>query len=199
MKLRATILFIYIISLNSVIFGQKLNDADSTEVCKITNDFFNWYLGAINGEINSICQPKFIAGKDSMTTLDFKDYFDNLKKHNCSDFLIEKERKTYNVCIKNLEKIKFVDFDTQYTDLDQFEEINCDFGNYYRWTGGQEPIQGIRITKTEMISSAQIKVTIDYYFDNGEKYGLSYWGNNEITLTKNKNIWKIDEINWRNI
>ncbi len=179
-------------------FGQISDDNDSIEVCRITTDFFKWYLNAISGKEKSVFQPRFVESPNGMTALDFNDYFKNLKKHNFTADLIKKEKDSYNECLENLEKIKYSDFKTQFTDLDQFENISCDFENYYRWTGGQEPIQGIRIKEVSLISNTQAKVTIDYFFDNGNGYGIAHWGNNVITLLMIKDHWKINDINWKN-
>ncbi len=196
MKIR--FIAIYLLSINLVLNGQTLNPTDSIEVCKVTNDFFHWYLAATNGDINSEFQPKFVESKNGMTTLDFKAYFVNLRKHNFSESLIKKERQSYNDCLKNLEKIKFTDFKNQFTCIAYYEDISCDFENYYRWTGGQESIHGIRIKNVMKVSKNQVMVTIEYSYDNGENYGISYGGNNKVTIVKTKNRWKIADINWRN-
>ncbi len=176
------------------IFGQNLEKTDSIQVCKITNDFFDWYISAISGKVKSVFQPRFIQNTDGMTTLDFKEYFENLKKHNFSDELIKKEKDSYNDCIENIETVKYSDFKTQFTDLDQFENIGCDFENYYRWTGGQEPIQGVRFKTVTKESENMAIVIVEYFFDNGKNYGLTYWGNNKISFRRIIGDWKIDSI-----
>lgn len=196
MKHRVLIFIISLISLTPI-FGQNLEKTDSIQVCKITNDFFDWYISAISGKVKSDFQPRFIENTDGMITLDFKEYFENLKKHNFSDELIKKEKDSYNDCIENIETVKYSDFKTQFTDLDQFENIGCDFENYYRWTGGQEPIQGVRIKTVTKESENMAIVIVEYFFDNGENYGLTYWGNNKISFRRIKGDWKIDSIDWK--
>jgi hypothetical protein len=178
-------------------YGQKSKYKDSIEVCLMTNDFFRWYLNSINGIEKSVYQPGFIEDKNGMTTLDFKEYFENLKKHGCSDELMKRERESYNKCLKNIEGIKYSDFIAQYTDLDQFEKINCDFENYHRWTGGQEPVHGIRIKNITSTSNNKIIVNLEYCVDNGGNSKISYWGNNKVTMVRINKDWKIDSINWR--
>ena len=195
MKLKISIVIVFLFNLSTILFGQELNTKDSLDACTITNDFFEWYIDATNKRINSAYQPRFIESEIGYTTLDFKEYFKNLKKYHCSKTFIENERESYTECLKNIEEITIVYFKEQFTDIDQLEEINCDFENYYRWTGGQEPIQGIRILKIEMISNNQIKVTIDYSSEKGESNKIKYWGKNEITLLKIKAKWKINDIN----
>jgi len=196
MGYKVLIFIYYLVNFNSVINGQTSLSNDSVVACEITNDFFNWYLGAINHKPKSVFQPKFIDNKEGMTTLDFRVYLNNLKKHHCSDVLIEREKESYNECLRNLEKIKFIDF-ILYEDLGQIEDISCDFENYYRWIGGQEPIDGIRIKEVKQIDKSQIQITIDYFVDNSQGYGISYWGKNIITLVKIHNRWEINVVNWR--
>ncbi len=189
--------FIIILFSFNLTHGQNLNVTDSVSACKVTREFFNWYVSAIKGTIKTDYQPKFVQDKNGMTTLDFKEYFNNLKSLHCTDNLIQKERDSYNECLLNLSKIKFSDFKTRFTDLDQFENINCDFENYYRWTGGQEPIDGIKIERVEQVNTDTFLITVTYYVDNGKGYGLSYWGNNKLSLLKQKDKWMINGINWR--
>lgn len=179
------------------IFGQNLDKVDSVQVCKITNDFFKWYINAISGKVKSVYQPRFVESAGGKTTLDFNEYFENLKQHNFSDELIQKEKESYRDCIDNIEKVSYSDFKSKFTDLDQFESIGCDFENYYRWTGGQEPIQGIRIKNVIKEFENKTIVIVEYFFDNGENYGLTYWGNNKISFRRIKNDWKIDNIDWK--
>lgn len=174
-----------------------MNVADSVNACKVTREFFDWYVGAIKGTIKTDYQPKFSKSNNGMTTLDFNGYFDNLRKFHCSDNLIKNEKESYNECLKNLSKIKFADFQARFTDLDQFESAGCDFENYYRWTGGQEPIDGIKVVRVDEVNANTLQVTINYYVDNGAGYGITHWGNNKISLTRRNNTWMIDEINWR--
>jgi hypothetical protein len=194
-----TAIFSFIISMLSfnLTFGQKFFNTDSVNACKVTSEFFDWYVGAIKGTIKTSYQPRFAKSNNGMTTLDFKGYFDNLKRLHCTDNLIQKERDSYNECLSNLSKIKFTDFETRFTDLDQFESINCDFENYYRWTGGQEPIDGIKIERVARINTDAFLVTVTYYVDNGQGYGLSYWGTNKLSIVKQNEKWMINDINWR--
>jgi len=132
----ATLSFLFLTLSYNLTFGQKLDSTDSVNACNVTTKFFNWYVGAIKRTIKTDYQPKFVQSKNGMTTLDFKAYFDNLRRLHFTDNLIQKEREFYNECLLNVSKIKFTDFKTGFTDLEQFENANCDFENYYRWTGG---------------------------------------------------------------
>jgi hypothetical protein len=143
--------------------------ADSVKVAQVANGFYNWYLAAIKEKSYPEFQPVFVETKGGMTILDFARYIENLKAHGFSDSLILKEKQSYSVCIENLEKVKYSEFKkTAFTDLDESEQASCDFGNYYRWIGGQEPVDGIRITDIKFTSENYALVSIDY-FDNDDK------------------------------
>ena len=161
------------------------SSSDSIKVAQIINGFYDWYLTSIKEKKHSDFKPTFVESKNGMTTLDFTKYLDNLKEHRFSDSLISKERQSYSCCIENLGKVKFTDFQKiTFTDLDEYEQANCDFGNYYRWTGGQESIDGIRVVDVKFISSDKIYVVIDYFEFNSVVNRKYYWGKNGLTLIK---------------
>lgn len=169
--------------------------ADSIKVAQIVNGFYDWYSTSIKGKKYSDYKPRFVESKNGMTTLDCSTYLENLKAYGFSDSLIIKERLSYSQCIENLEKVKFSDFEkTIYTDLDEYEQANCDFGNYYRWTGGQEPIDGIRIKTIEILRNKVAIVSIEYYEFDSTKNIKHYWGNNILTLKMTENNWLIDKV-----
>ena len=198
MNIRILTFIISQVFLNTTLFSQELNKADSLEICRITQEFYNWYANSIKSKNYSALKPEFIESKNGMTTLEFNEYFDNLREHHFSEELIENEKKTYCDCLENLEKIKYQEFKEKFVDLDAFENVKCDFGNYHRWIGGQEPIDGIRIKNLEETPNSNVNVTIVYFTDNGVKYGISYWGKNIVTLKKMNKTWKIVDINSRN-
>lgn len=176
---------------------QSSTKSDSLTICKTVTDFFGWYIDAIKQKKHSDFQPTFVELKNGMTTLNFTKYFNNLAKYGFSDSLLIKEKLSYQHCIDELAKIKYSDFDTKYSDLDDFENIQCDFSDYYRWTGGQEPIDGIRIKDVKFNNSFSVTVQIEYIDYNSEEKKNIYWGSNLVTLTKTKNSWEIENINWR--
>ncbi|MFB6319042.1 hypothetical protein [Saccharicrinis sp. FJH54] len=189
-----------------LLFSNKLSASDfmkndSLKVAEIVNEFYEWYITAIKEKNYSEFGPKFIENKNGMTTLEFSTYLKNLKTKAFSDSLILKEKQSYQVCIRNLEKVKYSDFQkTSFTDLDEFEQAHCDFGNYYRWIGGQEPIDGIRIKKTTFQSTDLVIVKIDYFEYSKEKNEKYFWGENRLTLKKLRNHWFIYRIDsWKNI
>ncbi|MBC7390463.1 MAG: hypothetical protein H7329_14705 [Opitutaceae bacterium] len=198
MNFKIWLIFIALISFSAFkLNAQNTIKVDSLEICNTVNDFFEWYLEAINQKRHSEFQPVFVESKTGMTTLDFTKYFYNLTKHGFLDSLIIKEKLSYQHCLDELRKVKYHDFKTNFTDLDDFETVQCDFSNFYRWTGGQEPIDGIKIKSVTLINTYSAKVLIQYFDKNLEKNKNFYWGNNLVTLTKVEHSWKIESINWR--
>jgi hypothetical protein len=175
---------------------QSQSNSDSINVCTTVNNFFNWYITSIKNNKTSEYQPQFIENEKGMTTLDLFRYIVNLKTMHFSDSLLNIEMNSYQKCIENLGKVKFIDFKNRFDDLDDFEEIGCDFSNYYRWTGGQEPIDGIRIKEVKMKNANKATVTIEYFYveTSGTNY---YWSNNQVILRKCNNYWEILGLNWR--
>ncbi len=193
MNIKGKTIIIFLFFLSSHITGQELNTKDSFEVSKIVNGFFNWYVAAINDKIESEFQPSFIKGKDGMTTLEYGEYLENLEKHGFSNDLIVNEINSYSECLENIEKLKFEDFENQYTDIDQYELTNCDFSNYYRWTGGQEPVDGIRIESIDISDNFIVTVIIEYFTLDSENT-KHFYGKNRIYLVKIESEWKINRI-----
>ena len=193
-------ILILFIGFSSNLRASDNNNADSIKVAQIVNSFYDWYLTSIKEKKYSDFKPKFTESKNGMTTLDYTKYLDNLKMLGFSDSLINKERQSYSDCIENLGKVKFSDFQrTTFTDLDEYEQANCDYGNYYRWTGGHEPIDGIRIIDVKFISTDKACVTIDYFEFNSDENKKYYWGKNGLTLIKIDSDWFIDKIDsWKN-
>ena len=172
---------------------------DSINVQQTVSRFYDWYLKSIKQENITDFQPKFVESDNGMTTLDLSAYLDNLRTNGFSDSLIIREKQSYSECIKNLETVRFDNFGkTTFTDLDDFEQTDCDFGNYYRWTGGQEPIDGIKIQDIEFISDDKAIVTIIYYETDSDDNQKHYWGENLLILIRLDDEWKIDDINsWK--
>lgn len=172
---------------------------DSIKIIQIVNEFYNWYVSAIKKCDNtSHHMPEFVETKNSMTSLDFSKYIKNLKKYRFSNSLIMKEKETYSKCIQNLKTITFSDFEKSIcTELSEVEQICCDFGNRYRWIGGQEPIEGIKIQDIQFVSTDTVQVSIEYSelsFDETNTEYTFYGRRNKLTLVKQNNDWYIDNI-----
>ena len=179
-------------------FAQKQNDnSDSLKVTHINQGFFNWYISSIKENKYYDFKPVFVETTDSMTTLEFSFYKKNLKKYNFSDSLIDKEIKSYSVCIKNLSKVKYSDFGkSSFIDLDEFEQSNCDFGNYYRWIGGQEICDSTEVENIEFFDENKCIVLIKKFdYSDEDIYYWPYYV--KVYLKKINGNWKINNINWK--
>jgi hypothetical protein len=174
-------------------FPNSQLESDSAKVERIVNNFFSWYIGVIKTNNSSEFMPQFVESEQGMTTLDFSKYFENLRKYQFGDSLIELERLTYQECISNLEKVKYSDFRTSWTDLDDFESTNCDFANSYRWAGGMEPIDCIRIVDLKIVPKQTGLVQLKYcgIDSNDKEY---FWGKTTVILEKQNENWKITKI-----
>lgn len=168
-------------------------DSDSVKVEKIVNNFFSWYIGVTKTNNSSEFTPQFVENEKGMTTLDFSKYLENLRKYHFSDSLIEVEKFTYQECISHLEKVRYSDFKTSWTDLDDFEATNCDFANSFRWTGGMEPIDCVKIVDLKINANQTGLVQLKFCgFDSNEKE--YFWGKKIVILEKQNGNWKITKI-----
>ena len=164
---------------------------DSLLVMRIINDFFDWYISSIKNHKTSEYQPIFSQNKNGMATLDLSNYLRNLRNHSFSETLIEQEKKQYQVCIDSLEKIKYSDFVKEFTDLDDFERISCDFSNYYRWTGGMDPKDGIIIDTVILGNQVNAEVKGRFYFKSKTSQQPFYSGQFTAKLIKAGKTWTI--------
>lgn len=134
---------------------------DSIEIKKQIEGFYSWYIDMIKTNKLDDFNPAFVKRSDGMTTLDFKKYRDGLKRHKFTDDFIERKIKEYKLCVDNLGNIPFEKF-SQYTDLDDFENIMCDFGNRYEWTGGQEPKEKANLSILKVVDKKTVIGKIDF-------------------------------------
>lgn len=195
MTFRSSLSFLLISPFISFVFNftvaaQRPAKSDTLQVCKTVTRFYDWYIKMPKENKNSEIQPAFVEDDKGMTTLNFSKYLGNLKKYNFSDSLINKEKMSYQLCISNLEKIKFSEFNSSYNDLDDLERISCDFGNSYRWTGGQEATERIKITNVKFETNNHAIVTVER-LDNDSKNN----GSLLVILMKIDSVWKISKVN----
>jgi hypothetical protein len=171
---------------------------DSIDVTKTVNAFFDWYMNSIKRHQYNDYQPIFVKSKDDMTTLNMDKYVDNLKRYSFSDSSIIKEIDSYKTCKCNLSKVKYSDFEkTKFVDLSEYIDSKCDFGNYYRWIGGQELCDGLEIKTINFINKTNCEIGILKYSFKEDKSRV-YWNYVvKVRLIKNKNSWKIDDIKWK--
>jgi hypothetical protein len=174
--------------------GQETNSkTDTITVVQVVNDFYEWYIISSRKERNEENRPIFIFDhKNETVRLDFTRYLQNLKKFNFSQTLINREILDYKKCEQNLEKITPEEF-AGFEDPLDYEDIGCGFDNSYKWIGGQEMCDGIRINKVEFLSTGICRMEIEYFSINGDH--KSFWGNSTIImLQKFDELWKINDI-----
>ncbi len=179
-----------IVSLNYS-YGQS--NPDSTKIALLVENFFNWYVQVIKNNESEEYLPQFVSDKNGKTTLDYSIYMNNLKKLSFSNSLINTEKESYQICIENLSKVNYSELDSIYDELDDYELSNCDFFNYYRWTGGMEPIDGVKINKVKIVNDTA-DVVIKYFNCNPKDSTYYYWNNEtSVILIKQNGEWKINE------
>lgn len=166
----------------------------ASESSKIAHDFYQWYATAINGDATDEYQPKFVADKNGMLSVDYSKYIANLKRLRFSEKLIESEVEKYEKCAKNLKDVKFSEKDKQLSDLEDYEKKGCDFFNYYRWVMDMETYDGSRIIEENIKGDSSIVKVQPYNFNNNtNKY--FYWDKTaKVTLKKKENGWEITNI-----
>jgi hypothetical protein len=177
-------------------YSQNWNqEKDSIYITRIANDFFNWYISNAKGKNFVEFNPIEIKDSYGMTTLDFSKYFQNLIHLSFSDSLIIKEKLSYSECLKNLAKVKYSDF-LKLKDLDDFERLNCDFNNYYRWTGGQEMFDGYYIKKVRFHKEKAFVIGFLYFHDPKNIEIRNFVREIVVTFILQKDEWKILNIEY---
>lgn len=166
----------------------KVKAKDSVDMKTQIEGFYLWYIDLIKiGKLNSDFNPNFVRQDDGMTTLDFKKYTDGLRKYKFTENFIQRKIKDYKECIDNLKKVPFNKF-SQYSDLDDFEKIKCDFSNRYEWTGGQEPKDKAELTILKPTDSKTIVGQVSF-ISKGSQDGTA-----SVSFKKSKKEWRIDNI-----
>jgi len=166
----------------------KVPSKDSIDIKTQIEGFYSWYIGiGRDRKLNKDFNPSFIKKDDGMTTLDFTKYKDGLRRYKFSENFIQRKISDYKSCIDNLNKIPFDKF-SQFTELDDFEEINCNFGNRYEWTGGMEPKDRAELVSLKSIDKSTIVAQLDFI-----SYGRSD-GTVNVTLRKHKKEWFVDNL-----
>jgi len=169
-------------------------ETDSIKVSRIANYFFDWYISSAKNHKTVEYNPIEIESENGMTTLDFSIYFKNLERLSFSDSLLTKEKNSYNECVRKLSKVKHSDY-LKITDLDQFENLNDDFTNYYRWTGGQEMFDFYSVKNVKFNNDNAI-VNGSLYFDNSGVEKRDFVRIISMKLIKKNVKWSIIEIKY---
>lgn len=186
-----TISFLILISCFQI-RGQELkSDTDSLTVIQIVNEFYEWYIHSTKKEKNEENRPVFNIDEENIS-LNLSRYLQNLKKLNFSDSLINREILDYKNCEQNLKNITKEEF-AKFDNILDFEDIGCGFDNSYKWIGGQEMCDGIKIINVMFLNRNKCHVYIEYFSINGNE--KSFWGNkSKIVLLIINGEWKINDI-----
>ncbi|UYN87563.1 MAG: hypothetical protein KIT51_04750 [Cyclobacteriaceae bacterium] len=178
----------------STVLGQtRVTTTDSLRIKIRCESFFDWYIDLIKKNEIKDFNPQFVRTADGMTDLDFTNYRNGLKDNFFTDELINDLVKNFKDCQGNLKTIPYERF-KDFTDLDQFENIKCDFCNRYEFIGGMEPIDGANVTKIKKLNRKIVEVTMTLFYLTDNKKQVH--GQTTMTLQRHKKniFWKINNI-----
>ncbi len=185
--MRVTIVFLVIqlFSQASIVVGQsRITTEESSKMKNQIEGFYSWYIDLIhNKRLNEDFNPRFVKKSDGMTTLDFTNYKNALEKFNFSKDFIQTKINDYQECVENLAKVPFEKF-SKFEDLDDFENIKCDFSNTYEWTGGMDRKNNVEILRITRLNRSRILATISF-----EPAGMAL-----VYFKKNGTNWEIDNL-----
>jgi hypothetical protein len=184
MKLTIPFLVMQLLSQAST-FAQPLISTEESSIIKNQIErFYSWYIDLIkNKRLNEDFNPSFVKKSDGMTTLDFTNYRNGLKRFNFSDDFIQTKVNDYQDCVFKLSKVPFSKF-SEYKDLDDFENLNCDFSNTYEWTGGMDQKNSVEISRITRLNKKRILATISF-----DPSGMAL-----VYFKKIGDVWKIDNL-----
>ena len=193
LKNKIVTLLILLIGFSFNLHSENYTQADLAEISKIVTEFYDWYISSVKSKSTIEYSPQFVESANGMTTLDFSRYFDNLKRLNFSDSLLDKEKQFFKVCLKNLSQIEYSDFKESYIDLDHFEAIDCAFNNSRRWGVGQEMMDKIEIVEIAFENETAI-VEVEYF----DKAGNKFFSQKPrlVYMCKINNEWTINGFSW---
>jgi hypothetical protein len=166
-------------------FAQPLISTEESSIIKNQIEgFYSWYIDLIkNKRLNEDFNPSFVKKSDGMTTLDFTNYRNGLKRFNFSDDFIQTKVNDYQDCVFKLSKVPFTKF-SGYQDLDDFESVNCSFRNIYEWFGSMEPLDGVELSRVTRLNKKRILATISF-----DPSGMAL-----VYFKKIGEVWKIDNL-----
>jgi hypothetical protein len=166
----------------------KINPKDSVNIKNQIEGFYSWYIDVIKNEkSDKAFSPIFVRRENGMTTLDFTEYQKGLRKYKFTEDFIRRKTNEYNDCVDHLSKIPFDKF-SELKDLDEFEGINCDFGNRYEWTGGQESKDKAELSSLKFVDKKTIIGYVDFTsYSRPDGQAL-------VTFRKFGREWRVDNI-----
>lgn len=190
-----TIVFIISICVPFSVSGQfKLKAKDSIAIKNQIEGFYSWYIDLIKAkELSREFNPSFVKCEDGMTALSFENYRNGLRKHKFSKAFIERKVAEYKPCVDNLKTVPYDRFITY--ELDEHEQLKCDFSNTYEWSGGIDPIDGAELSELRIVNKHTVvaNVLLGYYNKSSEG-NLSVHGNAKTTFKRKGNGWEIDNL-----
>lgn len=165
----------------------KIKPKDSVDIKNQIEGFYSWYVDMIKGKrLNKDFNPSFVRLDNGMTTLNFKNYKDGLKKYKFSDAFVERKVNEYKTCVDNLRTVPYDTFVK--LELDGHEQLKCDFSNTYEWTGGMEPVDKAELSSLEFIDKKTIIGHVDF-----TSYSVRD-GKAKATFKRIKGEWSIDNL-----
>jgi hypothetical protein len=170
----------------------KISTNDSVKINTNIERFYLWYADIINRKrLNKEFNPAFMKDQNGMTALDFTKYRAGLRKHDFTEDFINRRIDNYKPCIDNLKTIPYDSFIK--FELDEHEQIKCDFSNTYEWSGGMEPVDGAELVTLTKVDKHTIESTIKFY--NKSPDGVKHYrGSRSLTLIKLKEGWMINDL-----
>lgn len=139
----------------------EMRAKDSVDIKTRIEGFYSWYIDMIkNDRLDIDFNPGFVKKEDGMTTLDFSRYEQGLRKFKFTEDFIKKKIYDFKTCFDNLASVPFDEF-IKY-ELDEHEKLRCDFSSYYEWTGGQEPVDKIELSRLSFVDKETALGEIDF-------------------------------------
>lgn len=170
----------------------KISINDSVKIQTKIVGFYSWYADLIKRQkLNKEFNPAFIKDANGMTTLDFTRYRAGLRKFDFTDDFIKRKINGYKPCFDSLKTISydaFIKFE-----LDELEQIECDFSSTYEWSGGMEPIDGAELVTLNKMDKRTMKSTIRFYNTTADQV-KHYWGLATVTLINSRTGWLINDL-----
>ena len=182
-----------------ILFLLSTKTTAQTSPDSVVINFYEWYFSVIeSGQIEEY-QPEFVADSTGMTTLKMDKYIENLRLHNFTDSLINREIASYQNCIKEINKTRFDELNDKLPNLDDYRNIDCDFFNIYRWIMDVEPMNGVDVIEKINIDNNRIVIKGRFFRGSELTKDKSYWNKLlYVALINENNIWKINQIEIRN-
>ena len=187
----------YNLNLSEIKEQPKSNKAslnDSIFVKERIEGFYSWYSELIKSRlVSKNFNPTFEKRKDGMTTLNFSNYKNGLRDHGFSEGFIDLKVNGYKQCFDNLGKIKYEAF-KKFKDLDQFEEIKCDFENTHEWFESMETYEGAELIDFEILSNDIVQGVVEFF--NTDKKGNKFHSKQKaiVTFLRQGREWKINNL-----